>query len=66
MSSNGSILTRSSINAIPAGGRGMVLPFEPLALTFHRVNYYVPLPVVRPTVEMTPWLKKHTEKFYRM
>lgn len=24
--------------------RGMVLPFQPLALTFHHVNYYVNMP----------------------
>ena len=27
--------------------RGMVLPFQPLALTFHHVNYYVSMPKVR-------------------
>ena len=27
--------------------RGMVLPFQPLALTFRHVNYYVPMPTVR-------------------
>ena len=58
VSSNRSNLTRSSINAIPAGSRGMVLPFEPLALTFHEVNYYVPLPVVRSISESTPRLKE--------
>jgi len=25
---------------------GMVLPFDPLALSFHDLNYYVPLPLV--------------------
>ena len=25
---------------------GMVLPFDPLALSFHDLNYYVPLPSV--------------------
>lgn len=25
----------------------MVLPFEPLALTFHEVNYFVPIPSVQ-------------------
>lgn len=45
--SNRSILSQESLDAIPAGGRGMVLPFEPLTLSFHDVNYYVPLPGVR-------------------
>ncbi len=31
---------------IPAGGKGMVLPFNPLDLTFHHLNYYVDLPKV--------------------
>jgi hypothetical protein len=26
---------------------GMMLPFKPLTLTFHDLNYYVPLPSVR-------------------
>ena len=45
--SNRSMLSRESMDAIPVGGRGMVLPFEPLSLTFHDMNYYVPLPSVR-------------------
>lgn len=28
------------------GQKGMVLPFKPLALTFHNVNYYVDMPSV--------------------
>lgn len=28
--------------------KGMILPFEPLALTFHNVNYYVDMPSVSP------------------
>ena len=35
----------------PDGGiidSGMVLPFEPLSLTFSHVNYYVPMPKVTP------------------
>ena len=28
------------------GGKGMVLPFTPLNLTFHHLNYYVTLPKV--------------------
>lgn len=32
----------------PAGGeKGMVLPFDPLYLTFHDLNYFVPLPRVQ-------------------
>lgn len=27
--------------------KGMVLPFQPLCLTFRDVNYYVPMPSVR-------------------
>ena len=33
-------------SAAPAGQKGMVLPFDPLHLTFHDLNYYVPLPQV--------------------
>ena len=33
--------------AVPAGQKGMVLPFDPLHLTFHDLNYYVPLPQVQ-------------------
>ena len=29
-------------------GKGMVLPFTPLSLTFHHLNYYVDLPKVLP------------------
>lgn len=28
------------------GNKGMILPFEPLALTFHDVNYFVDMPAV--------------------
>lgn len=28
------------------GQKGMILPFEPLSLTFHDVNYYVDMPSV--------------------
>lgn len=31
---------------VPAGEKGMVLPFDPLYLTFHDLNYYVALPRV--------------------
>ncbi len=30
-----------------AGGKGMVLPFTPLNLTFHHLSYYVDLPKVQ-------------------
>lgn len=26
--------------------KGMILPFQPLAMTFHNVNYYVDMPKV--------------------
>ncbi len=26
--------------------RGMILPFQPLAISFHNINYYVDMPVV--------------------
>ena len=38
------------LNGGAAGGgkgeKGMVLPFDPLHLTFHDLNYYVDLPTV--------------------
>lgn len=34
-------------NAGPTGEKGMVLPFDPLHLTFHDLNYYVALPQVQ-------------------
>jgi hypothetical protein len=33
--------TRDSSNA-----KGMILPFQPLTMTFHNVNYYVDMPKV--------------------
>ena len=42
----------ASGHALPgaeAGGKGMVLPFTPLNLTFHHLSYYVDLPKVRPS-----------------
>ena len=27
--------------------KGMILPFQPMALTFHNICYYVPMPPVR-------------------
>jgi hypothetical protein len=30
---------------------GMILPFEPMAMTFHNVNYYVDMPKVRSSFE---------------
>lgn len=43
--SRNSISERSigSGNGSPANDTGMVLPFDPLSLTFHNLNYYVPL-----------------------
>lgn len=29
-----------------APGRGMVLPFEPLSMSFNEINYYVDMPAV--------------------
>lgn len=34
-------------NVDPKVEKGMVLPFKPLNLTFHHVNYYVDPPAVR-------------------
>ena len=31
----------------PQAATGMVLPFDPLALSFHDLCYYVPIPSVR-------------------
>lgn len=39
----------SSIPRSPGEGRkqkGMILPFQPLTMTFHNVNYYVDMPPV--------------------
>lgn len=39
---------RSYMNAAVrvAPGRGMVLPFEPLSMSFNDINYYVDMPAV--------------------
>ena len=42
--------------ATPAQGRGMVLPFTPLSLTFHGLSYYVDLPRARPPLPLLPVL----------
>ena len=34
-------------SGVSAGQKGMVLPFDPLHLSFHDLNYYVPLPQVQ-------------------
>ena len=36
-----------SVDDDPQAASGMVLPFDPLALSFHDLNYYVPVPSVR-------------------
>jgi hypothetical protein len=49
------VLCRESKNSLSAAampgmeeGKGMVLPFMPLTLTFHNLSYYVDAPAVRP------------------
>jgi hypothetical protein len=39
---------RSYVNsaARDAPGKGMVLPFEPLSMSFNEINYYVDMPAV--------------------
>lgn len=37
---------QSGSDVVPTGQKGMVLPFDPLHLTFHDLNYYVALPQV--------------------
>ena len=32
--------------------KGMILPFEPMALTFDKISYYVPFPKVAPTAQL--------------
>lgn len=36
----------ASLNRQEQAQKGMILPFEPLALTFHNVSYYVDMPAV--------------------
>ena len=31
-----------------SAAKGMILPFEPMALTFDKISYYVPFPKVAP------------------
>ena len=41
----------ASVKAIKGtAAKGMILPFEPMALTFHKICYYVPFPKVDPTL----------------
>lgn len=45
----------------PKAAHGMTLPFTPLSLTFHRMNYFVPLPKVGPSSVCTPCdVSRHT------
>ena len=37
------------IKGVPIGEKGMVLPFQPMHLTFSDICYYVDFPKVRPT-----------------
>jgi hypothetical protein len=37
-----------------ASGKGMILPFQPMALTFHNVCYFVPYPPVRAQASSGP------------
>ena len=38
-------LNRSSLNE-GTRNKGMILPFQPLTMTFHKVNYFVDMPKV--------------------
>ena len=39
----------ASIKAIKgSAAKGMILPFEPMALTFNKISYFVPFPKVTP------------------
>jgi len=39
----------ASIKAIKgSAAKGMILPFEPMALTFNKISYFVPFPKVIP------------------
>ena len=46
----------ASIKAIKGTSRGMILPFDPMALTFHKISYYVPFPKV---LDLLPFLLPH-------
>lgn len=39
--------------------RGMILPFQPLAISFDDVSYYVDMPAVRALIISTPLLEMH-------
>ena len=40
--------SRRRIKGVAEGQRGMVLPFEPMHLTFSQINYFVAFPKVMP------------------
>ena len=40
--------SRRRIKGVAEGQRGMVLPFEPMHLTFSQINYFVAFPKVIP------------------
>jgi len=63
--SSKNMAARASLGDEPVSGRslqlsdahvdsGMVLPFEPMTMTFSDVHYYVPLPQVSP-LTYNPW-----------
>ena len=39
------------------GGGGMVLPFDPMTMTFKDLHYFVPIPKVRPCMPGPPHLR---------
>ena len=51
----------ASVKAIEGtAAKGMILPFEPMALTFHKISYYVPFPKVpRTPCQKTNVLTQH-------
>lgn len=44
----------SNLQKDTQGKKGMILPFEPLSLTFHDVNYYVDMPSVSCLILLAP------------
>jgi hypothetical protein len=45
-SSQGEIQPKRALTSKSGSSKGMTLPFQPLSLTFHNVNYYVDMPPV--------------------
>lgn len=43
----GSAVSVPGLDDAPTVTKGMVLPFQPLSMTFSDVHYFVPLPAVR-------------------